>query len=494
MNETQPIPLSADERTELERLRSEVAQLREQPSGQVGTPANRHRVRGVAAALVITLGCLLTPLSVTAVWLSTQLTSTDAYVQTVAPLIDEPAVQEAIATSVTTEVFARLDVQDATTEALQTLADRTNLPPLIEQRLVGLSVPITNGVEGFVSDQVDSLVASEDFSKAWVDANRVAHDGFVAALTGGSKNGTVAVDKSGQVSINVAPFITIVQQRLVDRGFTVAEKIPSVDASFVIFQSADLARAQTIFAALDTLGTVFPFIVIAVLAAGVLLAIDRRRALVGVGLGVAGAMVLLGVLLALARAGYLNAVPADVLPRDAATLVFDQLVSFLRIALRTVLLLGLVVAAAAYVAGPSGLPVKIRGGGARGFAAVRELGGGNEGLAGAGVGHAVRAARRPLQVIAVIVAALTMVFWDRPTPAVLIGVVLVLLVFLGLLEVFGSGDVPPEETASSAAEDPAVPSAGAGADADGDPVVAAQPAPTARSGSPTRTEPGTGQS
>jgi hypothetical protein len=396
---------------------------------------------------VITLGCLLAPLSVLSVWLDSQVTDTDAYVETVAPLIDDPAVQDALANAVTAEVFRQLDVQDNTAEALQALVDRTELPPLIEERLVGLSVPITNGVEGFVTEQVDTLVASDDFQTAWVEANRVAHEELVATLTG-TQDGAIQVEE-GTVSVNIAPFVEVVKQRLVDRGFELAERIPDVQASFVVLQSADLSRAQSLLALLDTLGTVFPFLVLAVLAAGVLLANDRRRALVGAGLGLAASMVLLGVALALLRAGYLSAVPADLLPREAASVVFDTLVRYLRTALRGVLLLGLLVAAAAYLAGPSRTAVATRAALRRGGAAVRGLGGGSAGLAGARVGHTVRAARRPLQVLAVTLAGLTLVFWDRPSPAVLVGVVLVLLVVLAVIEVLAAGDYPSATETSS---------------------------------------------
>ena len=455
MSDTRPLPLSDNERRELERLRAEVVTLRATAPPSSAEPRRRHRLRAVAGVLVITLGCLLAPLSVLSVWLDSQVTDTDAYVDTVAPLIDDPEVQDALANAVTTEVFRQLDVQDTTAEALQALVDRTELPPLIEERLVGLSVPITNGVEGFVTEQVDSLVASEDFQTAWVEANRVAHQELVATLTG-TQDGAIQVEE-GTVSVNIAPFVEVVKQRLVDRGFEVAERIPDVQASFVVLQSADLSRAQSLFAVLDTLGTVFPFLVLAVLAAGILIAKDRRRALVGAGLGVAASMVLLGVALALLRAGYLSAVPTDLLPRDAASVVFDTLVRFLRTALRGVLLLGLLVAAAAYLAGPSRTAVATRAALRRGGAAVRGLGGGSAGLAGARVGHAVRAARRPLQVLAVTLAGLTLVFWDRPSPAVLVGVVLVLLVVLAMIEVLAAGDYPSATETSSVAAGPGPP-------------------------------------
>ena len=59
-------------------------------------------------------------------------------------------------------------------------------------------------------------------------------------------------------------------------------------------------------------------------------------------------MVVLALGLAIFRTIYLNAVPADVLPHDAAALLYDTIVRFLRLGLRTVLVLALVIAAAAF--------------------------------------------------------------------------------------------------------------------------------------------------
>jgi hypothetical protein len=443
MAQTRPNPIDDGERAELERLRAEVVRLQSATEGAGEDPATpaprRHRLRTVGAVVLIVLGCVLAPLSAASVWVSTQVTNTDAYVETVAPLIEDPALQKAFANAVTTEVFRRLDIKGTAEEVLQTVADRTDLPPLIEDRLLGLAVPLSDGVQSFVADQVNSMVASEDFKTLWVEANRTAHQELVATLTG-ERQGAVQVT-DGTVSVNIAPFVQLVKQRLIDRGFSVAERIPDVQASFVVLQSADLAKAQRLFSVLDTLGTIFPFIVLAVLGGGVLLAVDRRRALVGAGLGLALAMLVLAVVIALVRARYLAAVPPDVLPRGAATTLFDTIVRFLRSTLRTALLLGLVVALAAWVAGPSGAAVWTRRAVGRGVDAVRGLGGGSAGLAGSGVGRLVRTVRRPLQVVTVVVAGLVLVFWDQPTPAVLVGILLVVLLVLAVIELLGSREV-----------------------------------------------------
>jgi hypothetical protein len=57
--------------------------------------------------------------------------------------------------------------------------------------------------------------------------------------------------------------------------------------------------------------------------------------------------------LAVFRSIYLNGVPADVLPHDAAAVLYDTIVRFLRAGLRTILVLALVLAAGAFLTGQS---------------------------------------------------------------------------------------------------------------------------------------------
>ena len=53
------------------------------------------------------------------------------------------------------------------------------------------------------------------------------------------------------------------------------------------------------------------------------------------------------------RSIYLNSIPNSTLPSDAAAVLFDTFVRFIRTALRTLLVVGLVVAGAAFLTGPS---------------------------------------------------------------------------------------------------------------------------------------------
>ena len=81
-------------------------------------PAGRQRWRTIVAVLLIVLGCVLAPLAGVAVWARNQVTYTDRYVATVAPLASDPAIQQAITDRITAQVFTYIDVQGLTTQAV----------------------------------------------------------------------------------------------------------------------------------------------------------------------------------------------------------------------------------------------------------------------------------------------------------------------------------------------------------------------------------------
>ncbi len=437
--------LTESERAELNRLRAENAALRAQGQAAAGPrpprPGGRQRWRTIVAVLLIVLGCVLAPLAGVAVWARNQVTNTDRYVATITPLASDPAIQQAITDQITAQVFTYIDVQALTTQVVDALSARVEgrgLPPQAAAALQGLAGPVANGVEGFVRTQVERIVQSQAFEDAWIQANRAAHEALVKALTG--EGGGAVTIENDTVTLNLAPFIQTVKQQLVAQGFTLAERIPEVNASFVLFQSADITRARSAFNLLNTLGNWLPVVALVLLAIGIYVAKDHRRALVGAALGVAGGMVLLGLALAVFRSIYLDAVPAAVLPHDAAAVLYDTIVRFLRAGLRSVLVLALVVAAAGFLTGQSTTAVRTRQGLAGGLGWVR----GSAEHAGLGtgpVGSWVYANKKALRIGAVVLASLALVFWSRPTGKVVLLLAGLLLVALALIELLGR---PPE--------------------------------------------------
>jgi hypothetical protein len=436
--------LDQDERAELLRLREEAAGRRAaEPSQERLARRRRPGWRPIVASLLIILGCVLAPLSVLAVWAKTTVTNTDRYVATVEPLASDPAVQSALANRITNVIFSYIDVEALVDQAVDAL-EAQGLPATIATQLRGLGGSIEDGARNFVHDRALAVVTSDAFQQAWVDANRVAHQDLVALLEG-EGNGAVTVEGDA-VRVDLAAFIDVVKQNLVNAGFTIVERVPEVHPEFTILQSSDLVKAQTGFRALDRLGTWLPFVALGLLGLGVYVAPRHRRALVWAGAGVGISMLVLAVVLALVRNLYLDGLPETV-SAPAAAAVFDALVRFLRAGLRTVFVLGLVVAGAAFLTGPSTTAVRVRAAVSGSIRRLRRLSE-TAGLRTGPVGAWVYRNRGMLRAGVVGVAVLAFVFWDRPTGKVVLLLTLLLLVALAIIEFLARPPKPGEEPPS----------------------------------------------
>jgi hypothetical protein len=128
--------------------------------------------------------------------------------------------------------------------------------------------------------------------------------------------------------------------------------------------------------------------------------------------------------------------------------LYDTIVRFLRLGLRTILVLALVVAGGAFLTGQSVTAVRTRQGLA---GAIGWLQGGAEhaGLRTGPVGTWVGANKRALRITVVAAAALALVFWGRPTGKVVLGLTLALLIALAVIEFLGRPG--PREGSSPAA-------------------------------------------
>ncbi|HLI36972.1 MAG TPA: hypothetical protein VKV80_06475 [Streptosporangiaceae bacterium] len=425
--------LRADERAELERLRAEVDEAHRQQAA--GT---RRRIgwRAPVASVLIVLGCVLAPLSVIGVWTADQVSNTSDYVATMSPLISQPAVQQALTSRITNAVTSELDVQQLTKQAADSLSARgaTRASAL----LGGLAGPISNGVNGFVHDQVAAFVASPRAARLWTEANRAAHTQMVKVLSG-QHNAALTVT-GGQVALNLGPFIDQAKENLAARGLTAASKIPEVNTTYPLFPAKKLEQARSAYRLLNILKIVLPVVALVLLGAGVYLARSRRRALIGAGLGVAASMLVLGAALLIFRGFYLGALPASV-SAGAAGAVYDTLTHFAKTDLRVVLVAGLVVAIGAFFAGPSAAAVRGRAAFASALDWVRGQG---EHLRTGPTGPWTYAHRRGLRISAVAIAALVFVFWGQPTVVLAFVLAVILLAVLGLIELIGR---PPASTA-----------------------------------------------
>jgi len=347
-------------------------------------------------------------------------------VANVAPLIRTPSVQAVLTERVTDTVFTYVDVQRSADQAIDALSGQ-GLPARVADRLHGLTDSLAAGVHGFVLTQVGNLIASAQFAALWDQVTRIAHQQVVNVLSG---NSSAVVISHGKVLLDLAPFIAAVKQRLVASGFTAANAVPAVHPTITLTDATTLVRARSAYHLLDTIATWAGWVTLLLLAGGIALARDRRRALRNGGIGLAAGMVLMAAVLLVVRAMVVNTVP------DSATVPvsdsFDIMVRYLRANLRGIFVLGLVLAVGAALTGPSPWAVRTRQRSVALIAGLRR----RMWPAGHGrrTGAWVHAHRTALDLAALIAAVLVFVFLDQPSCVTVLVIAATLAACLGVIQ------------------------------------------------------------
>ncbi|MFD9573535.1 hypothetical protein ACFWBI_27280 [Streptomyces sp. NPDC059982] len=411
-----------------------------------GPPGRRRRAGRVAAstasAVLIVLACLFVPVSLLTVWVHDIVLDNDRYVSTVAPLASDPAVEAAAVHRITEAAGARIDGAQVTADLAKCLESQ-GLPPRVGAAVKSLGPQLDSAADQAVSKVAARFVSSRAFEQIWTQANRTAHQSVVRALTGKGR-GPVGVD-DGTVTLDVGAAVETVKQDLVKAGLSPAEKIPEVDKQMVLFQSGELKKIRNAVRLLDLAGNWLPVLTVLLATAGVLLARRRRRALVVTALCAAAACLLVAIALAVVRRTYLDQLPEQVQSPAAAAAIFDTLVRFLRVSLRTAMVLGVVVALGAYLSGAGRLPRAVRGSSERAADSTVRWGAAH-GVRTASAGSWVLARRRALTLGVLLALALVFALWNHPTVLTVLLLVLILLAVLAVLALLAAGGRAGEGT------------------------------------------------
>ena len=226
-----------DDANEVEELRAERDRLQSEVERMQGV--KRRRLRAVAAVLAVIVAVASFSLALPGAWARRTVADADTYLSVVGPLADDPAVQEALAREITTAVFEALDVQGKLTTVLTQKAPE----------LTFLAGPITSSVQGFVQDQVQKIVASEQFQQFWSEANRLIQAQVIAVLRGDS---TVVQVQGDRVVLNYLPLVNQALQaasatvsQLIGRPLTLPEITPDMIPAEAI-QKLDSALGVTL--------------------------------------------------------------------------------------------------------------------------------------------------------------------------------------------------------------------------------------------------------
>jgi hypothetical protein len=156
------------------------------------------RLRRWTAPIAVVLACACFVGAIVGIWARRNFLDTDRFVDRTAPIVEEPAVQNALTERLTDQLMVLIDPRAFFEEALP---ERGRL----------LAIPLTNAVEGFVRDRVATFIASDTFDRLFVGIVERAHRGAVRLLRDQSE---VIQTSDGTITLNLVPVIDEVLQQI----------------------------------------------------------------------------------------------------------------------------------------------------------------------------------------------------------------------------------------------------------------------------------------
>src|SRR6478609_1627368 len=194
------------------------------------------RVWRALSIVLLVIGCVLTPVAVTARWASNLVSDQDTYLATVEPLITDPVIVSALENRLTGAIddqISNLQLADKIGDELQSLG----LPPKLAALATGYLATFRSDITDAISRMVNELVTSPKMADLWNDANAKAHTVFVQAMQGQYND---ELNKLHSVNVDLSSGVAAVKQKLESAGVSWAAQIPDVPVVFNLTGQADI--------------------------------------------------------------------------------------------------------------------------------------------------------------------------------------------------------------------------------------------------------------
>lgn len=315
--------------------------------------AKRWGARSIVSLVLFVLATVLCSNALVAHWGHRTVIDSQRYLDTVGPLIEQPEVQEALATAVTDRVVAEIDTQSQVSSLLGNLNVPSGLSTV-------LSAPIATGINSLIGELVTKFIASDQFAKVWITLNTAAQRGIVAILEGGNE-GPVQI-KGDQIVLDISTALAAIQQHVVDAGITAAANItiPENDRQIELATVSGLGQIRFIYALTSPILQWFPLIVAAMFALSIALARRRARTVVATGIAVVGSALLVALVLTVGQEQFVNQLQGTVFG-PASNVFWDTLFSYLILGTRAIFWLGVIVIVAGWFGGRTAIARRLRG-------------------------------------------------------------------------------------------------------------------------------------
>lgn len=297
----------------------------------------------VVAALLIG-ATLVSVVAVFSVWINRQALNTDNWVATSTKLLQNKEVQGQLAIYLSDQLTANVDIEAELQKAL---------PP----KLAPLAAPAAGALEQLAPQAAEKALERPKVQELWASANRAAHEALLKVVDGG---GPALSTSGGEVTLNLGTLLGQISEKL-GVGGKIAEKLPPEAGEITVLKSSQLSTVQSIAKLIRRLPIVLGLLMIALYGLAIYLAGPRRReALRSVGI----CLVIAGVVALILR-GFVGSEVVDALAKSesvkpAAEAVWSIGTSLLVTVATSVIAFGILLFAAAWLAGPTRIATRLR--------------------------------------------------------------------------------------------------------------------------------------
>lgn len=216
-------------------------------------------MRSFSAFLLVVLATLVAPLAIATTWVSERVDDREEYVDTVAPLADDPAVRTVLADAAAAASVAAL------------------------QQYVPVGLP--DAVSTWARAAATEVVESPDFPEFWRQANSDLHGQVIDVLEDPD------ADPSGSLTVDAGPLVAQVLLVLEDRGIPI-DLLPAIPLQVRVVERARVAEGGPAYRATHSAADWLPLVWAGLVALAVLVATGWRGrvrtagfALIGAALG-----------------------------------------------------------------------------------------------------------------------------------------------------------------------------------------------------------------
>ncbi len=314
-------------------------------------PPRTRRTQRVLVPVLLVVATIVGIGATFAVWVNRQALNTGNWSSTSAQILEDKQVQTALSAYLVHELFTNVNVS-------------ADLQAILPKPLQPLAGPAAAGLQQLAGQLAPKVLAAPQVQAAWVHANIAAHKELLKVLNGG---GPVVSTESGVVTLNLQALVKQLAATLGVTSQVLAAKqklgisVPASAGQLVIMRSDQLKSAQDIATAVKSLAIVLPAIALLLFALAVYLARGwRRRALRTTG----WCFALIGIVsLLIRRVGgdvVVNGLVKEASNKPAVHDVWNIATSLLFAIAVAMIVYGLLIVAAAWLAGSTGSATAVR--------------------------------------------------------------------------------------------------------------------------------------